>query len=739
MVRATCSDAGGGAGQGNSGSSVPSGSAYSRRVATLVAGVATVVVLAACAIGSGSRSDPVEDDATAPRRLGGQVTDEVGALSGRTAEVDDALRRLQADTQLQLFVVFVRTFGGVPAPDWLAETARLSGLGDRDGLLVVATGDREYAYDIDPSIPLTQEQVDEVAAVAIEPALAANDWAGAVVGAADGYRAALAGQPVTPPQIMPGDPDPGGGEPTQSTGRGAGGAVLVVLLVLLVAAAVGVLLYLRGRGKQRSARLAADPNDAFPGVSTEQLSTRANTLLLQVDDALRTSERELGLATGEYPPEATEPFTTAVAEAKTGVAEAFRLRMEIEDLEPADEIGRRRRLADIIRHGEAADAKLDEQAAAFRELRQLESTLDQTIPALSTRRAQLAARVPEVTAELDRLREAFAGPTLAAVTDNVDEASRRLRFATSALAQAGQEAAAGRRARAALSVRAADQALDQSDELLTAVGTAGGDLRAAREAIPALLAEVTAEVETARAAQPTSPELWTAVSAGEQAVKTVQAAQKQSTMDPLAELRRLQEADAALDKALAAQRTAKERADRARSMLGPALAAARAEVSAAGDFINTRRGAVGAQARTLLAEAQRLLAQAEAHTEADPVAALDEAQRADRTAEQAVRSAQSDVDSWSGPSGYGRGGGSDALLGAILGGILVGGGRGGWGGGWGGGGWTGGGGPRGGGWSGGGHRGGARIGGGFGGMGGGGGFGGRAPGGFGGRRGGGRF
>jgi uncharacterized membrane protein YgcG len=685
-----------------------------RAVAVAVA----LMLAAACAVGGGSSQQP--------RRLSAQVTDDVGALDGRQGEVNDALTRLQNDTGLQLFVVFVKSFGGTPQESWVHQTAVASGLGDRDGLLAVATGDREYAYEIDDSIPLTEAQLSQVASTAIEPALSANDWAGAVVGAADGYRAALAGQPVVTPRIQPGNPNPG-----RSSGTGAT-VLLIVVLVVLVACVVGVVLYTRGRRKERTARLAADPQDAFPGVSTEQLSNRANTLLLEVDDALRTSERELGLAKAEYGDEPTAAFTQAVTDAKSDVAEAFRLRMEIDDLPHDDETGLRRRLAEIIRHGEAADRKLDEQAAAFKELRSLESSLEQAVPALTTRRAQLAARLPEVTAELDRLRAEFSGPTLAAVAGNVDEASQRLRFATATLAQAGQDAAAGRRAKAALQVRAADQALDSTDELITAIGKAGTDLRGAKEAIPALLAEVEGEIETARLAKSATPELSTAVSAGEQAVATVRAAQAQSTMDPLAELRRLHEADAALDKALEDQRDAAVRAERAAGQLDAALQAARAQISAASDYIDTRRGAVGTGPRTLLAEAQRLLAQAEEHAKSDPVAALDEARRAAQTADQAMRSAASDVDSWPGPGGgYGRRSPAvDGMLGAILGGILVGGSRGGWGGGWGfpggrAGGWGGGwGGPR---------------GGGFGGLGGGGGFGGRSPGGFGGRSGGGRF
>jgi len=149
-------------------------------------------------------------------------------------------------------------------------------------------------------------------------------------------------------------------------------------------------------------------------------------------------------------------------------------------------------------------------------------------------------------------------------------------------------------------------------------------------------------------------------------------------MDPLTVVRQLQEADAALDRALADMRDAAERTARARAMLDQAILAARAEISAATDFVNTRRGAVREQARTLLAEAQRHLNQAIALTADDPVTALAEAQQADHLAEQASRAAQSDVDQWAPPGGGFAGPGDAALgglAGAILGGILMGGGR----------------------------------------------------------------
>ena len=61
----------------------------------------------------------------------------------------------------------------------------------------------------------------------------------------------------------------------------------------------------------------------------------------------------------------------------------------------------------------------------------------------------------------------------------------------------------------------------------------------------------------------------------------------------------------------------------AKAATDAALLTARSQISTTADFIDSRRGGVGADARTRLAEAQRLLTIAEA--EADPVTALDTA------------------------------------------------------------------------------------------------------------------
>jgi uncharacterized membrane protein YgcG len=624
-----------------------------------------------------------------PLRLDGQLTDRSGVLGDRRAEAETALQRLRDQTQLQLFVVFVHSFSGARAQEWTDDTARRSDLGDRDGLLAVATRDRAYAYSFDADFPLTDAQLADVAAKAIEPPLARNDWAGAVVGAANGYQAVLNGQPVPSPAIRPGRPDTGGG------GRGVPVAAVVVGVVVLAGLALGAWALWRRRAR---------PTPAPGGVTTEDLAARANTLLVELDDELRTSERELTLATGQYGAEATASFAAALDSARREVAEAFRLRMSLDESgERAgggpDDQARRRVLTEIIQRCEAADQRLDAEAEAFDALRELETHVEQSVTDLTARRAAAQGRLPAAESALAELRGMYAGDALAAVSGNVTQARERLEFAGSALSRAEGSIAAGQRPAAALAVRAAEEALSQAGTLLDAVDRVRTDLTNARATVDTLLVEVAADIAAARSAgtaeAATGPSALTAAVAGaEQAVASVHATLAAPKSDPLAAVRLLQEADGALDRALAEVRDAADRAARARAKLDHALVTARTEIASANEYITTRRGAVASQSRTWLAEAQRRLATAESLATTDPVTALAEAQQASQWAGQARRAALADVDAWSPPGGGFAGGGQDALggfAGAILGGILVGGGYGrprygrrGYGGGWGG-------------------------------------------------------
>ncbi len=118
-------------------------------------------------------------------------------------------------------------------------------------------------------------------------------------------------------------------------------------------------------------------------------------------------------------------------------------------------------------------------------------------------------------------------------------------------------------------------------------------------------------------------------------------------------------------------------------MLTSTIAQAQAQIDGTADFIGARRGAVGSEARTRLAEADHTLRSAISLGRTDPVAALQQAQRASQLAERASELARADVEGF----GYGPGmvggmygarpragvGGSfgGGLGGALLGGILM--------------------------------------------------------------------
>jgi uncharacterized membrane protein YgcG len=181
-----------------------------------------------------------------------QITDRVDALGDRRGEVEAALAQLDADHQLQLFVVYVDSFAGLNAEDWANETANGNGFGFNDALLVIATGDREFGDSFDPDYPLTDNQLTEVATVAIEPPLREHDWAGSAIAAAEGYAAALDGEPIPEPKITPGEADP----------SADGMPWWVPIMAGAGAGAVAVYAYARSRQRRQATSTASSQRSA---------------------------------------------------------------------------------------------------------------------------------------------------------------------------------------------------------------------------------------------------------------------------------------------------------------------------------------------------------------------------------------------------------------------------------------------------------------------------------------------
>jgi tetratricopeptide (TPR) repeat protein len=429
---------------------------------------------------------------------------------------------------------------------------------------------------------------------------------------------------------------------------------------------------LTGVGLGRRSLRAAGPQEhrapACP--SAGELDAQACDLLVQTDDAVRTSEQEVAFATARLGERASAPFAAALNSAHADLAAAFRLRQLLDEDHQGDDASWRSRLAEITARCLQANRVLDDHADAFDRLQDVPARVPELLAEVDAHVAQQTARVSASRQVLARLAASYTPQAIGTVAANPDEAAERLDFATAVVADAGSELTVGRPATVAAALQAAEAATDQAADLLTAVERTAAGLTQAASALPAALREVGAEIADARtllAGRPGDEPAGLAVRADEVAAAT-RAQRTAGPFDALAALREVQRAGAALGHALASHRAHPERQVRARAVLDQAMLVARTSVRAARDFVAARRGAVGARARTRLAEAHRHFEQAIGLVRDDPEAAVAEAQHADALALRGSLLAEQDIARFGADQ---PGSAARAFGGVVLGGILI--------------------------------------------------------------------
>ena len=170
---------------------------------------------------------------------------------------------------------------------------RASDLGDRDALLAVATTDRAYAFQV-PVDRYVQQRSEALQRDVIEPALRRKIWP------------AL---PSPPPKGCP--PRPRVRDVVVRHPHRPGRPCPAVFVLWLWAR--------RRRSRRRQAEFAAarrvDPADpsALSAVPIDALDDLSKAIVVDVDNAVRTSESELALAVEEFGAAHTDPFTRASA------------------------------------------------------------------------------------------------------------------------------------------------------------------------------------------------------------------------------------------------------------------------------------------------------------------------------------------------------------------------------------------------------------------------------------------
>jgi uncharacterized membrane protein YgcG len=681
---------------------------HKRVTAALVAVLALLACATALGLAAALSLATAPAWAQAPFRVSSEITDHSGVLGDRRGDVQAAITSLYDKDRIKLYVVYVPSFSGLTPTTWVDDTAARSGMGTRDVLLGVATSDRNYAVSADPNLGLSTTRLDAVNSIAIEPALRKSDWATAAIGAADGIAAAVAGHPIPAPAlnagVAPRHPAPAASAPGHTVpahavpshplpthpahvypapARPAGSSNTGEFAALAAAAAVliGVAL-LAARRMSRGGYGGGRPQAAGPppGPTTDELEAQAARALVDTDDAIKTSDQELGFAVATFGESAAAPFSVALKSARAELAAAFKVRQQLDDEIPEPEPVKRQMLAEISGRCAEANRLLDEQSEAFDRLQDLEARAPEVLAEVTSHATQQAARLEPSRQTLSKLAARYTPGAVAVVASSPEQAAERLEFTHGRLTDARTALAADTSGEAAVFLQAAESAADQAESLLDGIEHLEAELTQASSALPAALREIDVEIAEATALLAGKPDERAGVISRAQAAAAAVRDQVAAgaPFDALAALRDLEQADAALDHTLASARAERDRQDRARAVLDQAMLVARSSITAAEDFITTRRGGVGATARTRLAEAQRHFQQAIALATDDPESAVNEAQHADALAQDARSLAEQDVDDYhygqqgtvihTGGFGAGFGGG---FGGAVLGGILI--------------------------------------------------------------------
>lgn len=643
------------------------------------------------------------------------VVDEAGVLSSaEEQQLSQDITRLRTQAGQNLYVVYVDEH-----PDGIRgivqDVANSRGLAANDNVLAIEVEQRRYGLNTNDRLDAAEDVIDgSYVNPMFQQVGQTDDWLAPAVAAVEGLDdaadgrmdgAGRTGETYEPAGTLPGaagqQRDAGA---AQAPGDGGGALTGVLGAGALAAAVGGGILVARSRRKKGGdghasapEQAPAGPQDPLDALSVEELRTRAGAKLVAADDAIRASEQELDFAMASYGADAVGTFREDIDAAKEHMKASFQLQHQLDDHIPDTEEDQRAWLKEIIARSDKVGAALSVHQKEFDSLRDLENSVPEALAELEGRLPEAETTVRRAEETLVELHARYADSALAEVNDNAVQARERLEFVKTAEAKARTALESGDRSTAALAVRAAEQALGQVRTLTEAVAKAGGTLSTLTANVQTGIAQSEQDLAEAEAllAAGRSPELAGPVGGMRQTLSTVRAELQSGRPDPLDLLHRLEAAHRQLNTPLSGVRDAREQARQAEQMLSAAISQAQAQIDGTADFIGARRGAVGSEARTRLAEADRSLQTAMSLRSSDPVAALEHAQRASQLADRASERAQEDVagfgyggmgGGYGGMGGYGGspfggpmvvqrggmgGGFAGGLGGALLGGILM--------------------------------------------------------------------
>ncbi|WP_345751168.1 hypothetical protein [Microbacterium rhizophilus] len=434
------------------------------------------------------------------------------------------------------------------------------------------------------------------------------------------------------------------------------------------------------RRREEEAALKAQDDD---------LARRARAALVAADERIRTTSDELEFAVAELGENPTAALREGLTAVRTHLAEAFHLHQLNHDEIPDTAEELRTRNARIIQLCEWAEDVLDERTEALRERIALVRQAPEIIEGVRADVERLRARLPLTRETVSRLAGRYSEAALNRVAANPDEAEQLLDFALHSGDVSVRRREARRPEEANVALETATEAVRRAGTIIDGVEDFEIEALRAQSTLADVVADSRQDIVAARpltqAGSPHAAEVTAAVAGLERALAALPGPGTPS--DPFADLASLRDANAALDAAVEKARQRAARPLPSIPQVRHSVDAADHAIAVAHSVIAGHRGYIGADARTRLAEAQRLRAEVEELVVPEDTReqALALARRVQQLAGEALQAAQRDIDSgrpdgddwgnggWGGGRrGRGFGGGGD-ILGPVVGGLLLGG------------------------------------------------------------------
>lgn len=418
------------------------------------------------------------------------------------------------------------------------------------------------------------------------------------------------------------------------------------------------------RKKEREAQQAQDAD----------LARRAKSALVAADERIRTTRDELAFAVAELGEDLTADLKAAIEAVRTHLGEAFHLHQLAHDEIPDTPEELRTWNTRILQLCEWAEALLDEKTSALQEVVARVRRAPEILAQVRSDADALSERLSPTRATIERLGARYADSAMSQIAASADETEQLLAFARHSADVSERRRTAGRNAEANLALETATEAVRRAQALIEGVEDFEINALRAESTLADVAADSRADLAEARRA-PQAPAVAEAATALERALGGLVPRRN----DPFAELSTLREANERLEQAVAIARHRAENPPPPREHVVHALDDADRQLGVARSLIAGHRGWIGADARTRLAEAERLRAELAGVPDSEDTReqALHTARRIAQLATEALHLAQRDIDSsrpqqsdWGGWGGGQRGGNGIAT--GILGGIVIG-------------------------------------------------------------------